>query len=118
MKANNSIRVLAAAALAAICVLPGRAEADNAAIVTYDSVDSYRMGEPGAMVHIAITGVVHGASAPTTAEYYSNTGTDVMPACERQVIIAINRPGRFSLTIETMPGAPTNIRYCTLTRLP
>jgi hypothetical protein len=114
-----------------------RAQAVSGPIV-FDAVSSYSAPFPAVtnVFGIAITGVQHGASAPSTVLFVDRATTSdtaisgQLQSCERQALVAINRPGRFSLgllptggAIPLAAGTPYSAAYylgngCTLTQLP
>jgi hypothetical protein len=114
MRFRTSILAFSFLFLAAAFFL-GRDARAQAATATFDAVTSYAV--TGSI--LTITGVQHGASAPSTFSA-SNGGTTtpsvVWQACQQQVLVMINRPGRFSLTIAY--AGNTIVSSCSLTQLP
>jgi hypothetical protein len=125
--------VAAAASLAALLV---HERADAQAYfypqITYDAVTSYS-AQPvsGSAYGFIVTGVQHGASAPSTFAFvanYSASGSEpqsaVQQSCERALLVATNRPGRFSfsVSVQALPAAgstgPVQALGCALTQLP
>jgi hypothetical protein len=116
--------ILPALAIAALVCFEGDAGAQSVVTFTpaspavFDSVDSYSITPASGAGTVVITGVLHGDGAPKTANFYEPLGSvpqDVLSSCERQLLVAINRPGRFSVTVEHNSGS---LERCTLTRLP
>src|SRR5262249_29794374 len=83
--------------LLALSALANDAEA-RPALATYESVDSYSV----TYKTMSITGVIQGASAPSTTQYPVASGTDFSDAaaCREMLLTMMNRPGRFLLVIE------------------
>jgi hypothetical protein len=108
--------------------------------IVFDAVSAYSAPFPAGSgsYGIAITGVQHGASASSTVLFVDKaTATDTtisgtLQTCERQALVVINRPGRFSLgllpttagAIGVPAGGPYSTAYylstngCTLAQLP
>jgi hypothetical protein len=127
--------VRASLVLAVLALWPAQAEAQaTRPVLTFDAVTSYTMGNVGYTMALTVTGVQQGASGPSTVTFWdaqstANDTTAYFSACERQLLVAINRPGRFSIGIAysgTTPpstgtvAAPVDLssRGCTLTQRP
>jgi hypothetical protein len=71
---------------------------------------------------LTITGVQHGASAASTVSvplYIPSNGAPQNAqgtTCERQLLVAVNRPGRFSVGVYL--NASADLNGCVLTQLP
>jgi hypothetical protein len=114
------------------------AHADAHAQTTYprlvfDAVQTYSMTDDGSFSSvIAVTGVQHGASGPSTLMFSdaspSSTPNLYWQACEKQLLVMTNRPGRFSLAVSYYGSAPPPatgtsteklaLYGCALTQLP
>jgi hypothetical protein len=126
--------------VSALCLLHGDAQAQAVSgQILFDAVSAYSAPLPAGYgaYGIAITGVQHGASASSTVLFVDHatpsatTISGQLQTCERQALVAINRPGRFSLGLLPIGGTialPTGSLYsaayelstngCTLAQLP
>ena len=108
--------------LACLCIAPlalhgAPAEAQSATDFTFDSVTSYTNTYlTNSSYGFTVTGIQHGASAPSTVNVIlagstaTSTQALAFDSCERKLLVAINRPGRFSVGVAS--------GTCTLTQLP
>jgi hypothetical protein len=127
--------VRASLVLAVLALWPAQAEAQATdPVVTFDAVTSYKMGNVNYTLGLGltVTGVQHGASGPSTVTFYdvqstTKEVTTYFSGCEKQLLVAINRPGRFSIGIAhngtTPPSTGTAVvnlasHGCTLTQRP
>ncbi len=127
--------VRASLALAVLALAPANAEAQaTGPEVTFDAVTAYTVGQVNYVMALTVTGVQHGASGPSTVTFWDTRSTtdgtsSYFSACERQLLVAINRPGRFSIglayTGTTPPSTGTprqpvdlSPRGCRLTQRP
>jgi hypothetical protein len=128
--------VYASLVLAAFFLAPAKADAQIISTVTFDAVTSYRAGagdNPFYSMALVVTGVQHGAGGPSTVNFQDPHGSkdaasSYFAACEKQLLVAINRPGRVSITLayhgttppSTGVAAPVTLEAlgCTLTQLP
>jgi hypothetical protein len=105
-------KLLALTPLFALAVLATDAHATT--LATYESVDSYTFRTP----YVEVTGVLQGASAPSTTthriETFASNGQEY-DSCERMLLTAMNRPGRFFFSIDAY-GSDGG--HCRLTRRP
>jgi hypothetical protein len=114
--------IVASLSLAAATFAHGNAGAQATADITFDAVTSYHTGPGGPLgdqYAFFITGVQHGASAPSTVtaiapQTINGQIVSVTESCERDLQVMINRPGRFSLGLYR----PTGLSGCGLTQLP
>lgn len=115
--------IVASLSLAAATFAHGNADAQATANITFDAVTSYYTGLGGPAGNeytFFITGIQHGASAPSTvtAPVSGQTwNSPIIPStatCERDLQVMINRPGRFSLGLHFQ----TSLVGCSLTQLP
>jgi hypothetical protein len=74
-----------------------------------EAVDKYRFS--GQTLYL--TGTLKGAAAPFSSQVYMQA--TAVESCERILLTAINRPGRFFVTIEGVGG---NYATCALERRP
>ena len=81
------------------------ARADHA---KYEAIDTFAIRG----IYIEITGTVQGASAATT-KTFSVSDQDHVARCERYLVLAMNRPGRFFVAIDEFDSA-----VCQLERRP
>ena len=124
--------VLGSLSLAAATLTHAKADAQAYPRVLFDAVTSYSLIDNGSFQPvITITGVQHGASAPSTL-LFSDGSTSSNPnfywqSCEKQLLVMANRPGRFSLGVAyygtTPPATGTStdvlaLYGCALTQLP
>ncbi len=123
--------VRASLAIAAFALTPTNAGAQaTPPELTFDAVTAYTIGRVDSHVTLTVTGVQHGASGPSTVafvEAYADAPIAGISTCERQLLVAINRPGRFSVGVfysgATPPSTGTGTTYlsprgCRLTQLP
>jgi hypothetical protein len=103
--------------------------------ITFNAVSNYNsyFVDISSYHYLAITGVQAGASASSTVVVYpvTSAGTtatsELFNSCERELLVAINRPGRVSLTttLSTAATVPSTgnagtfgITGCALAQLP
>ncbi|HEY2511667.1 MAG TPA: hypothetical protein VGI39_12450 [Polyangiaceae bacterium] len=102
--------------LASALASASTARAQTAPLATFDAVTSYS----AVSTMFTITGVQHGASAPSTVQLISgssdNPATAALSSCEKQILVMMNRPGRFSLAVFSQYG--DELGGCSLTQLP
>jgi hypothetical protein len=124
--------VRASLALAGFALSPSNAEAQaTPPEVTFDAVTAYTLGQVyNGYIALTVTGVQHGASGPSTVGFTISSPDAqslTLSTCERQLLVAINRPGRFSVALSYGGAAPPSTgtgttslssRGCRLTQLP
>ncbi len=127
--------LFASVILGGIALVPGESRAQSTSgypTVTFDAVTSFTTGLFGSNNAFFVTGVQHGAGGPSNLIFTGNATASpnaaIWEACEKQLLTAINRPGRlsFGVTYATGPTPPTTgtattanyIYSCTLTQLP
>jgi len=96
-------RQLARLVVFAVLVLSSRLAAADTA---YDTVDA---AEERPFASIIITGIVAGQGTPTTTTYSlagvsSTSGIDPAARCDRMVLLAMSKPGKFQLVMVPVPG--------------
>ncbi len=107
MRARTSL--LALVTLAAVAGTSSDAAADSPpGAITFATVDSYTADSS----YVTITGVEQGKTAPSTWDFNLNWNGNY-PVCEKQIYVMLNRPGRFTLTLDA--ASPM---HCTLKRVP
>jgi hypothetical protein len=94
-------------AIALLTFMAPRPAAATSPITTFfDAVDAVELGpaDDGFSVHaIKVTGVVVGATAPTTHTFTfapDTTGADQARRCELYAVLAMSKPGKFRFGIE------------------
>jgi hypothetical protein len=100
---------LAASVLAALPLVESDAAAQSTD-TTYDVISSYKTSGTS---YIYVTGVVHGASASTTVQYWASEDP-VFESCQRMLLVMLNRPGRFHMTF----NIGSTLDECTLAAVP
>lgn len=88
-------RLTAVALVLAALVAAPRVAAAETVFAAYDTIDAYDVRPNGG---IRITGILAGASAPTTTLYNvgsSSTTTDNSMRCDRLALLAMTKPGKF-----------------------
>ena len=101
--------IVSASLIAAACLSNTAARADLTTTV-FGAVSSY--GLQGGL--LTIDGVAVGASGPTTIVAGVTAGP-IFDTCERALLVMLNRPGRFTLTVTTNLG---NVNGCSLSQSP
>jgi hypothetical protein len=100
--------IISASLIAAACLSSTAARATPQTV--FGAVSSYEV--QGALMTIA--GVPVGASAPTTMSGVISAGP-LFDTCERALLVMVNRPGRFTLTVTVENG---NVNACSLSQSP
>jgi hypothetical protein len=102
--------VLSSLAAAVLTLAHGRADAQTSP-PTFDAVTAYTASSNT----FTVVGVQHGASASSTMSFSFGAQQSVAAqSCEKQLLIMLNRPGRFSITILVNALNAS----CTLTQTP
>jgi hypothetical protein len=117
---KSSASVFALGALLSLGVVSGSALAQASIdVVVFETIDSYALASAGtaALSTLSVTGVVQGATAATT-QSFSIDGGGTAASCDRIMAIALNRPGRFLVTVERLYTQGSYSRTCRLTRRP
>jgi hypothetical protein len=93
---------LAISLLAAVSSPPARADVVNGDI--YDGVDSVTV----LVEAIEITGVLHGASTPTSKHYFLSDA--VAARCDRLALVMITKPGKYQFAVAGNQGCQLIVR--------
>ena len=81
----------------------GSAFADSIVLTT---VDQYEHDE---QYEMRLTGVVQGQSTPSTVHLNIRASQFLVTNCERAVLVMMNRPGRFKLSVVGGPSSSTEM---------
>ena len=115
---KSSASIFALGALAALGFSSANAVAQTADTVVFETIDNYALGSAGTgSAILSVTGLVQGATVATT-EKFTIDGAGSTASCDRMLTVALNRPGRFLLTVERTMNLSSSARVCRLTRRP
>jgi len=87
--------------LGSLSLAAPRPAAAAAPTVTFDTVDAVEInnGTNSTATFIVVTGILAGASTPTTMSFTFGTTTAIGLHCERLAMIAIAKPGKYQFAI-------------------
>ena len=85
--------------------------------VVFETIDNYSLATAGTSATLYVTGVVQGATSATTQTFTIDSGAGAA-SCDRMLAIALNRPGRFLVSLERLANQGNTSRACRLTRRP
>ena len=115
---KSSASIFALGALAALALVSSHALAQTLQNpVVFETVDTYAIDSSSGAARstINVTGLVQGTTTASTKEFSVDNGGGTA-SCDRMLATAMNRPGRFLVTIERSAGSIGNT--CRLTRRP
>lgn len=116
MKLRHAV-LFASTTLGAVFAPAGVAVAQSTAPVIFNAVSAYNSSYWQDGVSFTVTGVQKDAAGTATltfATLSTSTNQYVWQTCEKQLLVMMNRPGRFSLTI----AGNNPVQSCTLTQIP
>jgi hypothetical protein len=104
-----SHRLLAGAAALALLASPAVAAAEVHEYQTIDAVETAAVQILGTYVMLAITGTLANGAAHTAqyVGYYGSTSSgqaEAIQGCQRMALMALSRPGRFTLRVTDTPS--------------
>jgi hypothetical protein len=115
---KSSASIFSLGALATLCVGSATARAQTATdSVVFETIDTYALATTSSYATLSVSGVVQGATVATTQAFTLDSGAGAS-SCDRIMAIAMNRPGRFLVTVERISNQGALSRACRLTRRP